>query len=311
MEYVLGVDGGATKTLCVITDGKGKIVAKGKGGPSNYHVTGVKKARLSLLKAINDSLLHAGLRPGDCRFKIACFGMAGLDSRKDEEVISNLISNLHLSERNIVVHDSTIALYSATSGKPGVILIAGTGAVAAGKNRMGIMARAGNWGHIIGDEGSAYYIGREALARVIRAYDGRGSPTILMEHVKKYFHLSVMEDIMGKIYVKGTNVTKIAGLAPLVVKAAKSGDDASLEILHRAGKELGLMATAVIRRLSMEREAFDVALTGGIFKAGDLVIEPVKNEILRVAPKARIIKSKNEPVMGAIFLAFEKLRSSE
>jgi len=307
MEYILGVDGGATKTSCVIADSEGKVIARGEAGPSNYQVVGIKRAKASILEAVNDALSSAGLGLAKIKFKIACFGMAGLDSPKDEKTITRFINGLGLAEESIVVHDSLIALYGVTLGKPGIILIAGTGSVAAGKNKDGTTARAGGWGHIIGDEGSAYDIGRRVMASAIRAYDGRGPPTLLTEDVKRHLGLSVIEDIMDRVYVKRISVTEIASLAPLVVRAAEEGDNVALGILNSAAKELALAATAVIRKLRMEKDDFDVGIIGGFFKAGNLVLEPLKREILRVAPKAKITTPKFEPVIGAVILALERL----
>jgi len=307
MEYILGVDGGATKTSCVIADSKGQVIVRGEGGPSNYHVVRIKGAKASISEAVNNALSSAGLKLTESKFRITCFGMAGLDSPKDAETITHFIEDLGLAEKNIVVHDSLIALYGTTLGRPGIILIAGTGSVAAGKNEEGTIARAGNWGHIIGDEGSAYDIGRGAIVSAIRAYDGRGPSTLLTKYVKRHLDLSIMEDIMDRVYVKRINVAEIASLAPLVVKAAKEGDKIALNILNSAAKELALAATAVIIKLRMEKDDFDVGTIGGVFKAGNLILEPVKNEILKVAPKARITTPKFEPVIGAVILALERL----
>jgi len=112
---------------------------------------------------------------------------------------------------------------------------------------------------------------------------------------------------MDRVYVKRISVADIASLAPLVVKAAKEGDKIALNILNSAAKELALAATAVIRKLRMEKDDFDVGTIGGVFKAGNLILEPLKNEILKVAPKAKITTPKFEPVIGAVILALERL----
>lgn len=307
MNYILGVDGGATKTSCVIADSRGHVIIEGEGRPSNYHVVGINLAKAAILEAVNDALSSAKLKLNRPKFKVACFGLAGMDSLNDRKKITDFIVNMKLAEKNIVVHDSSIALYGATLGRPGVILIAGTGSVAAGKNKEGIFARAGNWGHIIGDEGSAYDIGRKTMVSVIREYDGRGSSTLLTNYVKQYLNLSKIDEIMERLYVEKMSVTEIASLAPLVVKAAEKGDKIALNILNLATRELALAATTVIKKLGMEQENFEVGTIGGVFKSGNIITSPLSREISKVAPKAQITTPKFKPAMGAIFLALERL----
>jgi N-acetylglucosamine kinase-like BadF-type ATPase len=307
MECILGIDGGATKTFCVIADIEGRVIAEGEGKASNYHVVGIRKAKAAILEAVGNALSSHKMKLPKPRFKAACFGLAGLDSPNDRKKITNFVADLKLSEKIIVVHDSLIALYGATLGEQGVILIAGTGQVAAGKNKVGMLARSGNWGHIIGDEGSAYDMGRKAMVSVIREYDGRGPSTLLTNYVKCHLHLSEIEEILDRVYAKRLSVTEIAGIAPLVVRAAKERDKVALDILGSAVKDLALSAITVIKKLGMENEEFRLGTMGGVFKAGDIILVPFKTEILKVAPKAEIITPKFKPAMGAIFLALERL----
>ncbi|MFC1716232.1 N-acetylglucosamine kinase, partial [Candidatus Poribacteria bacterium] len=159
------------------------------------------------------------------------------------------------------------------------------------------------WGSILGDEGSAYYIGRRALAAACRAYDGRGSATMLMNSLIEHLELNNFTDIVKEIYSKQSSPKAIASLAPLVSQAAKDGDAVATAILRNAAEELALTASAVIEGLSMQDEAFQVAVSGSVFKAGELLLTSFSEYLKPAAPYAQIIPPRFEPAVGAVFLA--------
>lgn len=162
-------------------------------------------------------------------------------------------------------------------------------------------------GIIIGDEGGAYCISRLALNAVFREYDGRGSPTLLTKIIKDYFKVKELPDIIPIIY-KSMNVTEIANMARLVIEAAKKGDHVAKDILWLGGKELGLAAVTVIKKLGMEDEELKVVFVGSMFNAGTYFIRPIKREIKKVAPKAIFIKPNIPPVIGALVLCFKRIK---
>jgi len=307
LDYVAGIDGGATKTICIIADNDGKVLGRGVSGPSNYHNVSISAAKRALLQSIKKAASNARL--GRLRVKIACFGMAGLDSPYDRKIVPKFIrEEIKFCEKITVVHDSVIALYGATGGAPGLIVEAGTGSFAAGLNKRGEIKRVGGWGNIIGDEGSAYEIGRQALKAFLRSYDGREMKTLLTEKIMKMLKLRMEEDLMQRVYAERMNVSEIAAVAPLVAEAADEGDAVARRILSEAGRELAYHAIAIAKALGMENEEVEVYMTGGVFKAGSDVLKPFEEETKKIMPRARLASPKFEPAMGAVFLALRELR---
>ena len=306
LDYVAGIDGGATKTICIIANTEGKVLGRGVSGSSNYHNVGMSSAKKALLQSIKSASSNAKL--GRLRFKVACFGMAGLDSPYDKKIISKFIrEEIKFCEKITVVHDSVIALYGATGGAPGLIVEAGTGSFAAGLNKRGEIKRVGGWGNIIGDEGSAYEIGRQALKAFLRSYDGREVKTLLTEKIVKMLKLRVEEDLMQRVYAEKMSISEIAAVAPLVAEAADEGDSVAKRILTEAGRELASYAIAIAKALGMENEDVEVYMTGGVFKAGSHVLKPFEEGIKKIMPKARLASPKFEPAKGAVFLALREL----
>lgn len=305
MNYVLGIDGGGTKTISAIADIEGHLLSFGRSGPSNPLAVGEISAKKSIMEAIDDAINRSGVNIS--RFKVACLGIAGAGNISGKSIMERITKELDIADKVIIENDATIALVGATACSYGVIVIAGTGSVAFGINEYGERWRAGGWGYIVGDEGSGYDIGRKAIMDALRSYDGRGPKTLLLYEITKHFNLSSIDEIIERIYVAGMERHEIAALAPLVAKAAGEGDKVAKRILNEAGRELGLAAKAVIKKLRMENDEFDLAVTGGVFKAGEMVLNPFKKIIKKVAPKCRIICPKFEPVIGAILLALKEI----
>lgn len=304
MLYVLGIDGGGTKTIALAADLRGNVLGRGTSGGANYQTVGLDTAIAALKEASEAAIADAGI--GIHKFEIACFGLAGVGRETDRAILLPAIKELQLANKIILKHDAAIALAGATACQPGIVVLAGTGSMAFGMNRSGETARAGGWGNILADEGSAYYIGRRALIAACRAYDGRGQKTALINGLMEYLALEHFTDIVKQIYDKETSPQKIASLAPLVSQLAEAGDEVAMEILKDASEELALAANAVIEALGMEDSEFQVATSGSVFKAGELLLTPFGESVKSIAPRAEIIPPRFEPVMGAVFLALQK-----
>ena len=304
MLYVLGIDGGGTKTIALAADLRGNVLGRGTSGAANYQTVGLGIAIDALKGASEAAIADAGIEIH--KFEIACFGLAGVGRETDRALLLPAIKELQLANETILEHDAAIALAGATACQPGIVVLAGTGSMAFGMNRSGETARAGGWGNILADEGSAYYIGRRALIAACRAYDGRGQKTALVDGLMDHLDLEHFTNIVKRIYDKETSPQKIASLAPLVSRLAKAGDGVAIEILKDAGEELALAANAVIEALGMEDNEFQVATSGSVFKAGELLLTPFVESVKSIAPRAEIIPPRFEPVMGAVFLALQK-----
>ena len=294
-----GVDGGGTKTVCVVADENGRVLGLGSSGPSNYHVTGLAAS----LEVVGESLRKAsGWRHVD----YLTVGLAGLDTRYDVGLYLEALRRQGLAGDCHAMHDAEIALLGGTGGGPGIIVIAGTGSVASGMNRSGRYARAGGWGYILGDEGSAYDIGRRGLVAVLRAYDGRGRKTALTEKLLKALGVSNPEEMLRRVYVDKMGVTGIAALAAHVTEAAAEGDPVALDIVRSAAESLAELAIAVGARLGMLSEHVRIVTVGGVFKAGELVLKPFREKLRTRFASFELMKPLFPPVIGALLASYKR-----
>lgn len=303
-ELVAGVDGGGTRTRAVVLDGN-RVVGEGEAGPSNPLRVGVSTGVCAIRDAI-DRACSAALIHRDDLVAVGV-GLAGV-RRKDIRTRMHDVLVETLGVENIeLVSDGDIALYGATDGQPGVVIISGTGSISVGINRHGKRVYAGGWGPVAGDEGSGSWIARRALQTVARATDGRGPQTSLTEAACEYFQVSAPEDLSTAIYAPTITNDRIAGFSRNVIATARAGDEVALGIMDEAGKELGKAAVAVIRKLKMEQDRFQVAFVGGVFSAGELIVAPLREQVMRVARKAFIGQPSFSPTVAAGRMAQQNL----
>jgi len=299
--YFLGVDGGGTKTHAIITDGACRVVGEGTGGASNPLRVGLEEAVSHIEQAIRDACAQAGVKPR--QIVSACIAIAGVNHPIHFHTMKDALDQaLGLGVFELVT-DARAALEGALDGQEGVVLIAGTGSIAMGVNEAGEQARSGGWGPTISDEGSGYDIARQALKAVISSFDGRSPQTVLSERILSKLRISSAADLPGVIYNSDSESVEIASLAELVADAAHDGDDVARDILARAGRELGDLVISVIKRLTLESKPFRVACVGSVFKSGELVVSPLREAVLGVAPNAVIGPPLFSPTIGAVKLA--------
>lgn len=302
---LLGVDGGGSKTRAVVADGAGEVLGEGLAGPSNPLRVGVGEAVGAIRDAVDKACAGAGVRRVE--IDAAEVGLAGVRRADIRERMRAAVAELGIKTVE-VVSDAHIALYGATEGKAGLVIVAGTGSNCCGVNVRGRRACAGGWGPVVGDEGSGSWIARRALQAVARATDGRGRRTALVEAACDYFNVAAPDDLSTAVYAPSMTNTRIAGFGGRVVEAAKRRDAAAREIVEEAGRELALTAAAVIRKLKMEREQFRVAYVGGVFNAGALILDPLTEELMKVAPRAFVAPPVLAPAEAAARMAGEQLQ---
>lgn len=305
-RFVLGIDGGGTKTQAIIADEAGRLRGMGLGGSSNYDDVGMEKARDGIHAAVQQARRQSGL--GEEPFAAAFLGMAGVVSEKDRETIRAIARQLCLAadEQVEVDHDCRIALAGGLSGRPGIVLIAGTGSSCYGRTASGASWRSGGWGHLISDEGSGYWLGIQALRCAAASYDGR-LRSALEERVREALRLGKMEDLMRRLYVVGMTRSEIAALAPLVIEAARQGDATALDLLLRGASDLIQMASAVAERLQFPAGHRELALVGGLFNAGEAILAPLREAVYRRLPGWRLVRAELPPASGAALLALQSL----
>jgi N-acetylglucosamine kinase-like BadF-type ATPase len=298
---VVGVDGGGTKTQAVILDLNLNLLGEGIAGPSNPLRVGVVKAAAAVRDAVDKACDAARLRRTD--LIAAQVGLAGVRRRELRARMHDALKNISSGEV-VIAGDADIALYGATEGKPGLIVIAGTGSICCGINARGKQACAGGWGPLAGDEGGGAWIARRGLRAIAHATDGRGPATSLSDAACSYFHVTNPDDLSTAIYAPSITNECLAGFGKFVIEAAQAKDKVAREILVEAGKELGLAATTVIRNLKLEREAFSVGYVGGVFESSrELVLSHLREAILKVAPRAKLTPPKFPPAVAAARMA--------
>ena len=302
---VLGVDGGGSKTRAVVCDERQNVLGEGTSGPSNPLRVGVSEGVKAVREAAERACQDAGVRL--LEIVAAEVGLAGVKRADIRERVRSALMELGVKSLEVVT-DADIALYGATEGKPGIIIIAGTGSICCGVNARGRHACAGGWGPVAGDEGSGSWIARRGLQAVARATDGRGRKTSLTELACDYFKVARPEDLSTAVYAPNVTHKRIAGFGRHVIEAARRRDPAARAIVEEAGRELASAAIAVVRKLKMERERFQLSYVGGVFAAESLILAPLTEEVLRVARRAFVAPPVLAPAEAAARMAGEQLQ---
>jgi len=316
-HYWLGVDGGGTNTRAEIyyapadpfKDFSDCLIAQVRADAANFLRVGLESALGNIKKAVAEACSGAGITPS--QIAAACVGLAGVQHPKhNRQMLEALRAAFPIREISLET-DARVALTGATGMKPGIVIIAGTGSIACGINANGEFARAGGWGPTMGDEGSGFYIGRRALEAAMAAFDQRGEPTALTEKVCRHFNVASPAELPAVIYNSSASVMReIAQLSRTVVEVAQAGDLIAQQILSDAAVELARAVNAVIKRLGMRREAFQVAYVGGVFEAGEMVLAPLRKAVTKFASRAEIAPPQFPPVVGAVKMAMaHKLRN--
>lgn len=304
MDYVLGVDGGASKTLCLVGSEDGHVLGFGRGGPSNHQVCGLEGAVAQIAHSVGEALAQAKVSTQEVRLGIFC--LAGADLPEDYAMLSQAVEGLGVCQKVVVKNDTMAALRSGLSQPWGVVVICGTGTNAAGRAPDGREFILPGLGPISGDWGGGAQITQEIMRRVMRAWDGRGKPTMLSQMVLDALAVSSPEVLLQMLYHNQLEQHQLLGLAPLLFEAAYVGDEVACQLVKEVGTEVGINARTLIRRLSLQDRDVEVVLAGSIFKAkGPLLIDTIKQVVHEVAPRASIVLPKFEPVIGALLLALE------
>jgi glucosamine kinase len=297
----LGVDGGASKTEALVIDENGTPLGRGLAGGSNHLRIGIEQATRNIERAVNIALVQAGIAIRQIAY--AYCGIAGSDHPAHRQQVVDSLSIFFPRGNFTVDNDARIALSGAIGFGPGVVVIAGTGSVAFGRNPNGDEARAGGWGPTIGDEGSGYQIARAGLSAIVRAHDGRGPQTKMTELLCYEYDMCDPDELPRFVYATTTHADDIARYGRLVIEAAEAADPVAMAILDEAGRELGDCVLAVARRLGLTSTAVPIAYVGGAFHAGELLLAPMRSVILAEAPQARIAPPQHTPVEGAALMA--------
>lgn len=304
MEWILGIDGGGTKTTGCAGDPTGKVYGQVESGASNYHVVGIGGFKTAIGEVIAKAESAFGLSRS--KLRLLSLGLAGVDRPRDREIIAAALADLGLACRFIVNNDAKIALAAGNGAVRGIVLIAGTGSIAYGVNARGQSFRAGGWGHLISDEGSGYDIGRQGLLRGIKAWEGREGPSVLLEKIMDYLQVADMDELIGAVYNPAASKAFIASLAEVVTAAAREGDPLARGILADAAKELAGLVESVLERGFPGEASVPVCGYGSLLRNSELI----RKDIIRhFAGRIRFLLPEEDPVAGALRIGVDCLKA--
>jgi N-acetylglucosamine kinase len=299
MRLFLGVDGGQSGTTAVIGDETGRILGTGEAGPCNHAAAGEGRAKLerAIAGSVGAACTQAGLDAAAVRFEAACFGMSGGPDDKREILAAAL-----RVERLVVTDDAVIALAGAIGTGQGIIIIAGTGSIAFGRNPAGRTARAGGWGYIFGDEGGGFDIARQAARAVLRLEEGWGPPTVLRETLLGATGSENANQMLHRFYTGEWPRSRVATLARLVDGAAVEKDAVARAILRGAAQQLAMLAGAVREELWAPGAELEIAYIGGVFQSR-LLLE-IFRALVELQEGVRCGAPRRGPAEGALREAY-------
>jgi N-acetylglucosamine kinase-like BadF-type ATPase len=303
-RYVLGVDGGNSKTLALVADTNGTVVGLGQAGCANHQATSIEAAMGEIATSVDAALAAAGLNRGDIH--AAYFSLAGADLPEDFALLQPALDALALGRVRHVDNDVMAALRSGTDKADAVVVVLGAGSNAGGRNARGESTRFPALGWISGDWGGAGDIAREGIRMAVRAHDGRGDATSLAELLPRALGVANVEEMIRALYFGAISVAQQFAVAPVVLRAAEAGDTVSRAIVTRQGTEAAVMAVTILTRLDLLEAEPDVVLSGGLARANNQVLlDAATDGITRAAPDARIVLPDLHPAAGAVLLAFD------
>jgi len=312
-DLLLGIDGGGSKTVAWLALRAGgeppEVIGRGTAGGSNPQAAGFPAALENLDRAVAAAFGAAAVTPRPVA--AAVVGLAGCDRDEDREALSRWAEDRRLARRFRVVHDAVPVLAAGTPEGWGVALISGTGSFAFGEDARGRSARAGGWGYLLGDEGSAYAIALAGLRAAAQAVDGRAPATLLLQAILEKLDLQRPEQLIPAVYQPEPDRPAIAGLAQLVLKTAEAGDAAAAEIVGQAARDLAAMVAAVARKLDFAPRPFPLALAGSALLGSGMLQSGLMTELTNLGLQAGPVGRVPEPVAGAVALALKERTNTE
>lgn len=303
MDYIMGIDGGGTHTRLLVTDLSGRVIYQGLGESTNIESNSLETVKSNFKGLFDDFNSNKGKEMGQCL--CLCAGVAGADTDESVKIIEDLIREAGCDCPIKVVNDSAIALASATKGEAGIILISGTGSIGFAINENEKQWRVGGFGHRVGDEGSGYWLAKEAISAALKAYDHSGPATSLNEKLVKELKFKEFEEILT--YVYSSNKSEIAKLAAIVIEAGKEGDKVSQGIIDRAIDHLIDIVVTLVKELDMGDKTYPLVYGGGLLINTPILHKAISNGVKGAYPLLEVELLETEAEWGAIYLAKREL----
>jgi len=302
-HHVLGIDAGGTKTVCLLADGTGSVLSSSRGPGANLQAQGELEVEKVLHEVMESALAGRPIAPA-----AICLGIAGADRPDDAAIMRGIMRRIGYKSPTLIVNDALVALTAGAGDGPGIVVICGTGSICYGRNDRAEAARSGGWGYILGDEGSGYWIGRRALAAVVRHADGRGPATSLGPRILQHFRVRGVPDLVQEVHLRDPRRHRVASVAQSLQAACDEGDVVAREIIDRACDELVNAAGSVAERLEMRGLVFPLVLAGGVLRGLPALREQLLARLPDVAPRGQPHLLADEPAVGAVRLAIAEAR---
>lgn len=305
MQYLMGIDGGGTKTLGLLATEKGTIVKKKTAGPGNYHAVGREMVEANLREVI-----HGLLEEDFARLAWCYLGLSGVGRPSDHEVMEPILERIGVKENFTLTNDAAIALMGGALANVGILIIAGTGSIIYGMDERGNVRRAGGYGQYLADEGSGYRLGLKGLISMMKGYDGRAPKPSYNDQI---LHTLSLESPMQLVpWISGLKSIKeeVGKFAPVVLEAAEQGDSIAERILSEEIDDLLEGVRAVRSGLELQADTMQIILTGGVFEHSEFYFSRMRNAIRRSVPGAEAIRPKSSAGVGAIIGAAAKSGTS-
>ena len=308
MRFVVGVDGGGTKTAAAVVGDDLRVIGAGVAGPSNYRSVGMEASGGNIAGAISRALAMAQVSLD--AVDAICLCLAGFDTDLDLPVPQRAIALLGFKGPAIFENDVVGAWAGVTGGESGIVAIAGTGATALGMNARGEFWRTDGWDYVLGDAGSGYRIGLDGIHEAMKMLDGRRPPTILLRQLAECYGVDDAPAMRRLADSGALGKLRIADFARHVSEAADAGDPVAQEILGRASDAIASSIEAIVRRLEMRDATFPIGIVGSVFKSR-WALEPLRPRLAAAAPQATLAAPTFPPEVGAALTARRRLADDD
>lgn len=306
VHIILGVDGGGSKTYAVVVDEQGNKLGSGVSGGGNHQGPGVEAALANIYQAALDSLSEAGLSTRDVTF--VQYGLAGADREYDFNILRPALATLPFEAWDVVC-DTLEGLRIGSAHNVGVVLVCGSGTNAMGRNRAGQTVQTGGFGYLFGDTAGGHHLAVETFRAAVRSFEYREKPSLLQGMVAGFLGFESMEQVVN--YYLDHELGEVpADLTLVLHKAAAEGDEVSIGILEHTGRELGLAAKSVVRRIGgFDGDAFPVVLVGSVLQKGRSphLLGALEETVRAEYPEACFVIPEMAPVYGSILLGMVRL----
>ena len=306
MKYVIGIDGGGTKSIVRAVSLQAKLLGETRGGPTNINSLPPEQVKQNIKIALDHLTEQFDLRLEDCAG--LCLGTAGVDVEEYKLQIAKLITDIGVTGDIYVTNDTITALVAGCGKMEGVIVIAGTGSVALGVDSQQNIYQSGGWGHVIGDEGSGYWIGRQGIIEAVKSSDGRGPDTGLLQMLMQELGLHEPKDFIRFVFDKKIGKQEIASLAVVVDRAYQAGDDVAKAILQQAARDNFLAVKAVINNLDFKENKFNIVVHGSVLTKNGLIFSEFSKFIKQEYPRTSIIVPQLDAAWGAVYIALSRIK---